>query len=65
MLENQGVIKKLKQAEKVLCSPLLFLRKSNGKIRKSVYFRVLNSYTEAWVSSHTNVQEVLGSIPKK
>lgn len=64
-LNEQRVIRKLEVGEKALFSPLLFIRKPNGGVRKTVDFRLLNSYCDSWVTNQTNLQGVLASIPKE
>lgn len=63
MLLSQGVIRKLEPDEKAMFSPMLFLRKPNGKIGKTIDFRLLNSYYKPWVTSQTDVHMTLASIP--
>lgn len=64
MLEAEGVIRKLRPGEKALYSSVLFIR--NGKVRKTVDFRMLKSYCNTWTTtSQANVLETLASIPKE
>lgn len=65
MMLAQGVICRLSLGERALHSPVLLLRKPNGKIRKTVDYRVLNSYCSPWTTARTIIHRVLESIPKE
>ena len=48
-LLRKGVIRELAPGEKAFFSPAMFLRKKDGRVRKVVDFRLLNSYSHAWI----------------
>lgn len=64
LLMSQGVITRVTTGEKAMYSLPLFLRRSYGKVRKSIDYMLLYAYSAPWTTSKTNVQEMLGSIPK-
>ena len=48
-LLQKGVIREMAPGEKGFFSPAMFLRKKDGRVRKVVDFRLLNSYSHAWI----------------
>ena len=51
VLLEKGIIRRLSPGEKAFYSPALFLRKPDGRVRKVVDYRLLNSYSKPWVNA--------------
>lgn len=63
LMKPQGVIQRLSLGQKAIHSLVLLLRKPNEKIRKTLDYRLLNSYCKPWTTSKTFIHRVLESIP--
>ena len=62
-MEARGVIRRVKPGERVFLSPTIWVRKPSGKARKTLDFRLLNTYCRTWKTQMTSVKETVSSIP--
>ena len=62
-MEARGVIRRVRPGERVFLSPTIWVRKPNGKARKTLDFRLLNTYCRTWRTPMASVKETVSSIP--
>ena len=64
-LHQRRVIRPVEASEKVFLNPIIWVRKTNGKARKTVDFRLLNAYCRTWKTQMPGVYPTISSIPDR